>query len=76
MKLPEQPGRTVTASWSTRGRLLPGTLRAGERALVYNGTIPAGMIEDTQRLRIEADGRLLRPSEQLEFTFEIDLDPS
>lgn len=76
MKLPEQPGRAVTASWTTRGRLLPGTLRAGERALVYNGPMPAKMIEDTQRLRIEADGRLLRPSEQLEFTFEIDLDPS
>lgn len=76
MLLPQQPGRPVTATWTTRGRLLPGALRSGERALVYNGLIPAGRMEDTQRLRIEADGRQLRPSEQLEFTFEIDLDPT
>ncbi len=76
MRLPERSGRSVTASWTTRGRLLPGTVRSGERALVYNGPINVRTIEDTQRLRIEADGRYLRPSEQLEFTFEIDLDPS
>ncbi|HJR73299.1 MAG TPA: hypothetical protein VJ806_06640 [Luteimonas sp.] len=76
MRLPERSGRSVIASWTTRGRLLPGTVRSGERALVYNGPISVRTIEDTQRLRIEADGRYLRPSEQLEFTFEIDLDPS
>lgn len=76
MLLPQRPGRSVTATWTTRGRLLPGALRSGERALVYSGPIPAGRLEDTQRLRIEADGRQLRPSEQLEFIFEIDLDPT
>jgi hypothetical protein len=76
MRLPEQSGGAVTATWTTRGRLLPGALRAGERALVYAGTIGHARLEDTLRLRIDADGRTLPPSEQLVFTFEIDLDPS
>lgn len=76
MRLPEQSGSAITATWTTRGRLLPGALRAGERALVYAGPIGSTGLEDTLRLRIDADGRTLPPSEQLVFTFEIDLDPS
>jgi len=74
MLLPEQPAGAVTATWTTRGRLLPGVLRAGERTLVYAGPLPARLLEDTLRLRIDADGRGLPPSEQLAFSFEIDLD--
>lgn len=74
MLLPERPAGAITITWTTRGRLLPGVLRAGERALVYSGPLSGGMIEDTQRLRIDADGRRLPPSEQLAFAFEIDLD--
>ena len=74
MLLPEQPAGAITATWTTRGRLLPGVLRAGERALVYAGPITGGMLEDTLHLRIDADGRRLRPSQQLAFSFEIDLD--
>lgn len=76
MRLPEQSGGAITATWTTRGRLLPGALRAGERALMYVGPITGPRLEDTLRLRIDADGRTLPPSEQLVFTFEIDLDPS
>ena len=74
MRMPEQSGGAITATWSTRGRLLPGTLRAGERTLVYAGLIGSAMLEDTLRLRIDADGRTLPSSEQLAFSFEIDLD--
>jgi len=74
MRLPEQSGGAITATWTTRGRLLPGALRAGERALVYAGPIGSTRLEDTLRLRITADGRTLPPSEQLVFSFEIDLD--
>lgn len=74
MRLPERSGGAITAAWTTRGRLLPGALRAGERALVYAGLIGNARLEDTLRLRIEADGRTLPPSEQLAFSFEIDLD--
>jgi hypothetical protein len=74
MTLPAQAGGPVTALWTTRGPLLPGTLRAGERTLVYAGPIGASRIEDTLRLEIRADGRYLRRTEQLDFSFEIDLD--
>lgn len=74
MRMPEQHGGVITATWSTRGRLLPGNLRAGERAVVYAGLIGNAMLEDTLRLRIDADGRAFPSSEQLAFSFEIDLD--
>lgn len=74
MRMPEQRGGVVTATWSTRGRLLPGNLRAGERTVVYAGLIGNAMLEDTLRLRIDADGRTFPSSEQLAFSFEIDLD--
>lgn len=74
MLLPDQPAGALTATWTTRGRLLPGVLRSGERALVYAGPLPARLLEDTMRLRVDADGRRLPPSEQLAFSFEIDLD--
>lgn len=74
MTLPAQPSGPLNVSWTTRGPLLPGALRDGERTLVYAGSIPAGIIEDTQRLLIRTDGdSLLRP-EQLKFSFEIDLE--
>src|SRR3546814_3910708 len=48
MLLPEQPAGAITATWTTRGRLLPGVLRAGERALVYAGPIAGGgLLGDT-----------------------------
>jgi len=74
MTLPAQPAGPVNVSWSTRGPLLPGALRDGERALVYAGPIPAGFIEDTQRLLIRTDGSKLVRTEQLKFAFEIDVE--
>jgi hypothetical protein len=74
MTLPAQPAGQVTATWTTQGRLLPGVLRAGERTLVYTGPIQAGLVEDTLRLLIQADGRKLVRPEQLIFSFEIDVE--
>lgn len=74
MTLPPQPFGQVTATWTTQGRLLPGTLRAGERTLVYAGVMPAGLLEDTIRLVIQADGQRLARAEQLNFSFEIDVE--
>lgn len=73
MILPPTPSGTVTATWNTRGPLLPGTLRSGERSLVYAGPINAPLIEDTMRIQLQADGRHITRTQQLEFTFEIDL---
>ena len=74
MSLPQQADGQVVATWGTQGRLLPGSLRSGERTLVYAGPIDAGMLEDTLRLRIQADSRGLARNGQLAFSFEIDLD--
>lgn len=74
MILPGQPEGAITATWNTRGRLMPGVLRAGERTLVYEGLVQDDMIEDTLRLNIRADERTLPRDQQLAFAFEIDLD--
>ncbi len=73
-KLPALPAGPVTVRWSTNGPLLPGTLRGGERTLVYSGPIASDRIEDTFRITIQADGeRVLRPQD-LVFSFEIELE--
>ena len=74
MALPEQPIGTVTADWSTQGRLLPGSLVSGRRTLVYSGPIRTSLLEDTIALRISADGRRVVSPQRLQFYFEIDVD--
>ena len=74
MKLPTPPTGPVTATWSSRGQLLPGVLRSGDRTLVFNGMVPSDMLEDTIHLTIRADGNQLVRTERLEFSFEIDVD--
>jgi hypothetical protein len=74
MALPEQPIGTVTAEWTTQGKLLPGTLQSGNRTLVFSGPIRVGLLEDTIVLRLTADGQRLVAPQRLQFYFEIDLD--
>ncbi|MBB1059957.1 hypothetical protein [Marilutibacter spongiae] len=73
MLLPPAPSGPITATWSSRGPLLPGTVRSGERSLVYAGPINGPLIEDTLRIVLQADGRHVTRSQPLEFSFEIDL---
>lgn len=72
--LPEQPVGQVVVNWTTQGRLLPGRLVSGSRALVYSGPIAAPMIDETLVLQIEADGTRLGGAQRLNFHFEIDVD--
>ncbi len=74
MVLPTQPIGTVTADWTTQGKLLPGHLVSGDRSLVYSGPIRTAMLEDTVVLHLVADGRRLVTNQRLQFHFEIDLD--
>jgi hypothetical protein len=70
--LSPQPQGRVHASWTTRGALLAGSLRDGERTLVFSGPITTDMLEDTFVIQLRADGdQMVRP-EQLEFSFEIE----
>lgn len=72
--LPEQPPGQVTVRWATQGRLLPGQLTSGQRALVYAGPIATPQLEETLALRIETDGTRLNATYRLNFHFEIDVD--
>lgn len=74
LTLPAQPSGPLTATWTSRGRLLPGVLRAGERSLVYAGPIQDARLEDTLRFVLQTDGRRMQRDESLEFSFEIDLE--
>lgn len=70
--LPPQPGAQVIAEWTSHGVLLPGRLRAGERALVYAGPINGDELSDTFRITLRADGETLGRTESLDFSFEIE----
>lgn len=74
MVLPEQPLTPVRVSWTTQGKLLPGQLVSGQRALVYNGPLLTGLLEETLGLKFEADGVRLNASQRLQFHFEIEVD--
>lgn len=74
LALPQQPIGIVTVDWATQGRLLPGTLRSGERTLVYTGPIRTPILEDNFVLKVVADGRRVALTQRLQFRFEIDID--
>lgn len=62
----------VRASWTTRGVLLPGELRDGERTLVYAGLVGADLFEDTMVLTITASADVFAQPDRLEFHFEFE----
>lgn len=68
-------GNRVQAQWTTHGRLLPGSLQSGERALVFEGPAGPAAFTDTLRMRLETDGRRLSTPQRLDFHFEIEVDP-
>lgn len=73
MVLPVDNEGQVAAEWQAEGRLLGGRLVSGERALVYSGTLPAQMLEDTLRVRLTADARTMSDeARRLAFHFEFD----
>ncbi len=73
MSLPATRFGSLDARWTTQGRLLAGELQSGGDALVFEGVVPAeGRLEDTLRLQLSTDGRLLSNSESLTFGFAIE----
>jgi len=73
LSLPAQSIGMVTINWTTKGTLLPGTLIAGTRTLIYSGTIQSSYLNDTLTLSILADGTKLTSMQNFEFHFEIDV---
>ena len=74
MVLPAQQPGAIAASWTTQGRLLPGQVTAGSRALVYSGPITTAFIEDMVHLTVTVDGRRMSQSFKVNFRFEMDED--
>jgi hypothetical protein len=70
--LPAQQPGAMSASWVTQGRLLPGRLTSGARALVYSGVITTPFIEDVLQLTMEVDGTRMRQLYHVNFSFEMD----
>lgn len=72
MALTPAMGEPVHAAWRTQGRLLPGTLRSGGRALIFDGIVSAALLEETLELTLSTDGRALVQTQALQFYFEVD----
>lgn len=70
--LPMQPPGQVQASWTTQGRLLPGQVQSGNRALVYAGSIATPFLEDVLTFHFTVDGRLVHRAFPLSYHFEMD----
>ena len=73
MVLPAEPGAPIAAEWQSQGRLLPGRLASGERAVVFSGTLPGPFLEDTLQVRLSADARRM-PEEARRFAFHFEFD--
>ena len=72
MVLPPGAGNSVQARWRTQGRLLPGMMRSGGRALVYEGVVAGRVLEETIELSLETDGRTLTAPQTMQFYFEVE----
>jgi hypothetical protein len=70
--LPAQQPGAMSVSWTTQGRLLPGQLTTGGRALVYSGPITTPFIEDVVQLTIAVDARRMQQAYSVNFRFEMD----
>jgi hypothetical protein len=70
--LPAQPPGSLSASWITQGRLLPGQMQSGNRVLVYAGSITTPFIEDVLKFQFGVDGTLLQRAFPVSYHFEMD----
>ena len=68
-------GEPIIATWRTQGRLLPGSMRGGDRALIYEGFVRDPFLEETILLHLTADGRRLDRTQALQFSFSIEVSP-
>jgi hypothetical protein len=74
MVLPRDEAASVEAVWTSQGRLLPGRLVSGERALVFAGTLPGPTLEDQIGVRLRTGTDWASLSRRLNFHFEFDAD--
>ena len=65
----------ILARWTTQGRLLPGSLYSGDRALVFEGPAGPATLNESLLLTLETDGQRLTSLQMLNFYFEIEVAP-
>ena len=70
--LPAQQPASLSAAWTTQGRLLPGKAVAGSRTLVYAGAVTTPFIEDVLQLTLNVDSRQMRQLYHVNFQFQMD----
>lgn len=63
---------SITAEWTTEGRLLPGRIGTGQRTLVYSGTITTATLEDQFLMRLHSLADWRSDTRRLNFHFELD----
>ena len=61
-------------TWKGGSVLLPGSIDATSRALVWTGKLAQSTLSDAVTVTLRADGRTLNTPQSLEFGFEIDVD--
>lgn len=64
----------IEARWTTRGRLQPGQLVSGERALVWAGLVTSPLLEDQLQMNLRTGADWPADSRRLNFHFELDAD--
>ncbi len=74
MVLARDQSSNIEAVWTTQGRLQPGRLVSGERALVHAGPLPGATLEDQLQVRLRSGPDWLSSSRRLNFYFEFDAD--
>lgn len=70
--LPRDEASTMQAAWTGTGRLQDGTVRSGERALVFAGEVPGPQLEDQWQMRLRSPADWSAPNRRLQFHFEIE----
>jgi hypothetical protein len=75
MVLPNDGASGIEAEWTARGPLRSGRLVAGERSLVFAGTVRSADITDQLLVHLRSDPDWPSNSRRLNFHFEIDPDP-
>ncbi len=75
MSLAATDGDQLVAAWRTQGRLLPGSVRGGGRALVFEGLVREPFLQENIVLEMTADGRAIDRAKSLQFFFEIEVSP-
>lgn len=70
----DEASSPIEAVWTTQGRLQPGRLVSGERALVFAGTLRGATLEDQIKVRLRSNADWQGNTRRLNFHFELDAD--